>query len=368
MAAAFPSETHGNSWWSVKMANPDDEVPKSVPYIPLKESTCQTGYPLRIFQLLQRSENGKIGLTEWIARLVNICMIEAGFIPMFHDQYAIPVDELMLLSYNDIMIRLIAFLDKLVEKQKHLKAVRYTFVERKDKNLTDDGKHPDAPSTSGTVADLQPSGKKLSYSLKPVTLMVMKTKDDILVAGIANGEDMSETLEVSCFEFMKNADDFRKNLYHSLQYIYYGKFKAMKFVDIVKRDFVYFVLDKLNGEHAEVRGFQNLPVEMLRKLAEYFDFRSFINFLSTSRKHRDALDTDEMWKVMYRRLPEDLRRYGLHVVENVLDEADVRNPTIYRDMCLIMYTEALSIRRQHGNVWSRIPLDFHYWPPLELLY
>ncbi|CAL8120273.1 unnamed protein product [Orchesella dallaii] len=356
MAAAFPSETHGNSWWSVKMANPDDEVPESVPYIPLKETTCQTGYPLRIFKLLQRSENGKIGLTEWIARMANICMIEAGFIPMFHDQYAIPVDELMLLSYNDIMIRLIAFLDKLVEKQKHLKAVRYTFIERKDKNLTVDGNLRDAPSTSGTLADLQPSGKKSSYSLEPVTLMVIKTKDDTLVVGIANGKDMSEVLEVNCFGFMKNVDDFRKNLYHSLQYIYYGKFNAMKFVDIVKRDFVYFVLDKLNGEHAEVRGFKKMPVEMLRKLAEYFDFRTFINFLGTSRRHRDVLDTHEMWKVMYRRLPGDLHRYGLPVVANVLDEADVRNPAIYRDMCLSMYTEAMSIRRQQEDVWSRFSL------------
>ncbi|CAL8120265.1 unnamed protein product [Orchesella dallaii] len=351
MAAAFPSETHGNSWWSVKMANPDDEVPKSVPYIPLKETTCQTGYPLRIFKLLQKSENGKIGLTEWIARMANICMIEAGFIPMFHDQYAIPVDELMLLSYNDIMTRLIEFLDKLVEKQKHLKAVRYTFVERNDKNLTDD-----APSTSGAVADLQPFGKKPSYSLKPVTLMVMKSENNTLVVGIADVENFSEVLEVSCFEFMKNVDDFHKNLYHSLQYIYYGKFNAMKFVDIVKRDYIYFVLDYVKGVHTEVRGFEELPVEMLKKLAKYLDFRSFINFLRSSSRHRHALDTDDMWKAMYKRLPGDLRSYGLHVVETVLDEADVLNPSIYRDMCLIMYTEAMSKRRQHGDVWSRMSL------------
>lgn len=85
----------------------------------------------------------------------------------------------------------------------------------------------------------------------------------------------------------------------------------------IKHEFCLPIIDKNGAMEANAEGIRTLPKEILERIAQYLDCKSFAKLVQTSRFINKTLDTDLMWNIMCDKAPKNFLEYGDRILSDI---------------------------------------------------
>ncbi|ODM98481.1 hypothetical protein Ocin01_08197 [Orchesella cincta] len=308
----------------------------------LQDTNGEIGFPLHIAHILNPGK--EIKFSEILCRLIHVCMIEAGFVPIIDSEPDFTVEVLCDMTREESVPQLIKRLQDIIVKKGSLHNVLYraivmkefapplepaeTFVNRDDKETkgspteqsTDSiplEKKPDSVdvtssrsltskesgdgslvSNPDSISQLVSSSRQKAYS-ENIAVSIIHEDSEIFV--VANGPGTHRNSQISVYEFSnyQMLPSFAK----AREYLKMIDFKATTFATEVKRNFCYQIMDDMDALSFDIRSLTWMPHEVIVKIARCCSSLNVIRLRNTCSNIRGALGPTnaQFWKYMIKK-------------------------------------------------------------------
>jgi len=322
----------------------------------------------------------KLTSKEFLCRLVHVCMVEVGFIPVVADEEEeFAPEELFQSQFSESVPKLVRRLQRIIAKRGSLQSVSYkaivieefTTATSEDQPISSNApqkKHgTNIPVTGKDSGDASldsvtevASGETLgvesllsssniviqwrkAYSEKISVTTIYDEREMIIVA---SGPGFSKTTPVSIFQYIHT-----RNM--SLptgtmdEFLRMFNFSPCSFVNDVKQRFCYPVMDEADGLSFDIRSIAWFPPEVIIEIAKHCSPHQVFRLRATCFAIEDALGKTniQFWKYLLRR---DFPQYNVnHLRDFLLNPRDDKYYEKYCDLC--RFTFRRPVRRTLGH-------------------